>query len=292
MDKVTAAKVFIDVAHSGSFTATAERLEMSRPMVTRYIEALEDWLQVRLLHRTTRKISLTSKGAQCLPEIEKWISQADELISITGSKDKLTGTIRLATSTSFGFAKLSGALASFLKHHPLISIDVDLQDGTSDLVERQLDLAIRITANPDPSLVGKPIGVCESILVASEAYIKSSSMIKEPADLSRHQCLGYKQFDQHTWYLNNGAEQKAVNIECRFTANETTNLLHATLHGAGVALLPTYLTESYIQSGELKHILPLWKPHDLQIYALYSSRKHLRPAVRQLIDYLESYLNA
>ena len=114
MDKVTAAKVFIDVVHSGSFTATSERLEMSRPMVTRYIESLEDWLQVRLLHRTTRKISLTSKGTQCLPQIEKWMNQADELVSMTGSHDRLTGTIRIATSTSFGFAKLSAAVTAFM----------------------------------------------------------------------------------------------------------------------------------------------------------------------------------
>ncbi len=166
---------------------------------------------------------------------------------------------------------------------------MDLRDETADLVERRLDLAIRITSNPDPALIGKPIGNCQSILVASPDYCKTSPKIQKPADLAQHQCLGYKHFDYHTWYLQSGTEHASVNIQCRYTANETTNLLYATLHGAGVALLPTYLTDRHISSGELIHVLPKWKPKDLQVYALNSSRKNLRPAVRQLIDHLECY---
>lgn len=289
MDRLTAAKVFVDVAYSGSFTATSERLTMSRPMVTRYIEAMEDWLQTRLLHRTTRKISLTSSGERCLKEVEAWLEQADELASISLSDAELSGTIRVATSMSFGFSQLIPAIKSFMDRHPKVQIDIDLQDSVTNLIEQRIDLAIRIASNPDPSLIGKPIALCESVLVASPDYLAASKAITHPKDLSEQQCLGYKNFERHVWHLSQQNEFESVDIKCRLTANEATTLLHAALSGAGISLQPTYLVNTHLTNKTLCHVLPEWKPNDLTIYALYSSRKHLPPAVRTLIDYLTEY---
>ncbi len=162
MDKLTAAQVFVDVAYSGSFTATAERLEMSRSMVTRRIESAEAWLNTRLLHRTTRKITLTTAGEASLPEIEQWLAQANRLVEQTKSQQQLSGKIRVVTSMSLGFAQLAPIFTRFMKRHPNVQIDTDLEDSTTDLIEQRVDLAIRIAANP--SLIGKPIAECESIL--------------------------------------------------------------------------------------------------------------------------------
>lgn len=291
MDRLTAAKVFVDVATTGSFTATADRLNMSRPMVTRYIETMEAWLNTRLLHRTTRKVSLTTAGETCLEEVKQWLEQAESLSGLADASGELSGTVRLATSMSFGYSQLVPAIQEFMVENPKVNIDIDLQDSVTDLTERQIDLAIRIASAPDPSLIGKPISVCESVVVASPQYLTKNRAISEPSDLTNHTCLGYKNFQQHIWHLTKDNAQQSVEVRCNLTANETTTLLHAALRGAGIAIQPTYLANQYVKSGQLKQVLPNWKPDDLTIYALYSSRKYMSPTVRTLIDYLSDYFS-
>lgn len=289
MDRLTAAKVFVDVATSGSFTATADRLEMSRPMVTRYIEAMESWLNARLLHRTTRKVSLTTAGEDCLEEVKLWLKQAESLGDLANTGGELSGTIRLATSMSFGYSQVVPVIQQFLALHPKVSIDVDLQDSVTDLTDSQIDIAIRIASTPDPSLIGKPIALCESVIVASPHYLTNSEPISTPGDLTQHTCLGYKNFQQHVWHLTKADLQQSVEVSCRLTANEATTLLNAALCHGGLAMQPTYLVSQYLKNGQLKQVLPDWKPDDMTVYVLYSSRKHMRPAVRALIDYLSDY---
>lgn len=286
MDKLTAAQVFVDVAYSGSFTASAERLEMSRPMVTRHIESVEAWLNTRLLHRTTRKVTLTSAGAACLPEIEQWLAQANRLVEQTKNQQQLSGKIRVATSMSFGYAQLAKVFTGFMKRHPNVQIDIDLQDSTTDLITQRIDLAIRIAANPDPSLIGKPIAVCDSILVASPRYLRDYPPITEPKQLTAHQCLGYKNFDRHVWHLRREAAFESVDVQCNLTANEATTLLYAALSDGGISIQPTYLANQFITDGQLQHVLPQWTLNPMKIYVLYPSRKHLSPTVRALIDTL------
>ncbi|MGY5450064.1 LysR family transcriptional regulator [Agarivorans sp. MS3-6] len=292
MDRVTAAKVFVDVAHSGSFTATGERLNMSRPMVTRYIEAMEDWFNQRLLHRTTRKVSLTTAGELCLPNIEQWLDTIDNMVGQVAPVNELAGSIRIATSMSFGHSQLIVALSDFMQKHPKVCVDIDLQDSTADLVKSRIDLAIRIAANPAASLIGKPIAKCHSVLVASKAYMARQPSLKQPDDLSAHQCLGYSNFDQHIWHLNQRDKHRSVAVNCRLSANEATTLMQACLCDAGIAMLPTYLVNPLIADGSLSRVLPEWTPNEMNIYVLYSSRKHLPATVRALIDFLSVYFNA
>ncbi|WP_191603232.1 LysR family transcriptional regulator [Marinomonas algicola] len=292
MDRLTAAKVFIDVAHSNSFTATAEKLTMSRPMVTRYIEAMEDWLGTRLLHRTTRKISLTTAGEDALKEIETWVKQADHIESLTSDSHSLSGSIRITTSMSFGVNQLLPAIQDFMTLHPKIQINIELEDSVTDMTEQSIDLAIRISSTPHPSLIGKPIAICQSVLVASPKYLSNHSKIMTPSDLKQHDCLGYKNHERYVWNLSKKDQFEAITVNCRLSANEATVLLNAALNHAGLTLQPTYLANTYIKSGQLEVVLPDWKPNDLKIYALYSSRKHLLPSVRALIDHLDQYFTA
>ena len=177
--------------------------------------------------------------------------------------------------------------------YPKVRVDIDLEDSTADLTEKSIDLAIRIASNPDPSLIGKPIAVCESVLVASPEYLDQAQQalgrIQQPQDLSQHDCLGYKNFEQHIWHLSKHDQFESITVDCRLTINEATAILHGTLNGVGISMLPTYLANRYINDGRLCRVLPDWKPKDLIIYALYSSRKHLSPNVRALIDHLEQY---
>lgn len=289
MDKITAAQVFIDVTRSGSFTATASRLEMSRPMVTRYVEAMEAWFGVRLLHRTTRKVTLTTQGEQCVQGIESWLDTTNQLVESVKSTDVLTGTIRIATCVSFAHAQLMKAISEFMLLHPKIKIVIDLEDNTSDLVKSRIDLAIRIASNPDVSLIGKPIALCKSVLVAHQDYLAKMPEIKNPEDLNQHHCLSYTNFERQVWHLTRGTSHKSINIDSKLAANEATALLEATLCGLGISLQPTYMANKMIQQGDLVKVLPDWQPNEMNIYALYSSRKFLAPAVRALIDFISDY---
>ncbi|SIT02600.1 LysR family transcriptional regulator [Neptunomonas antarctica] len=287
MDRLTAMRVFKDVAHTRSFTASAERLDMSRAMVTRYIATMEKWLGARLLQRTTRLVTLTHAGEQSLEHCLKMLEiMQDAESEITPADNTLRGQLRLTCSMSFAHAHLSTAICDFLALHPHLKIDINADDHTLNLIEARIDLAIRISNEPDPMLIARPLATCDSILVASPGYITAHGRPRHPTDLNQHQCLGYANFGQGLWQLTRADQQEQIKITPRFTANEVTVLLNAALAGAGIALQPTYLANEHIEKGALLQVLPEWLPPTLTLYALYTSRRHLSPAVRALLDFL------
>ena len=287
MDRLSALDIFADIAETGSFTATAERLELSRAMVTRAIAELEQWLGARLLQRTTRRVTLTDAGRQCLRRSQQMLALRQDMEEeIAPADGELRGQLRLTSSMSFGHAHLASALGDFLERHPRLKIDLDVGDRAVNLVEARIDLAIRISAEPDPALIARPLAGCESVLVATPDYLARHPEIVKPDDLPQHLCLGHSNFGRSEWRLSRGDEHIDIAVACRFTANEATVLLQSVLAGGGIALLPTYLVSASIAQGRLKVILPEWQLPRLTIYALYASRRHLSPAVRALVDFL------
>lgn len=289
MDRLTAVKVLLDVAQTESFTATSERLDISRPMVTRNVEAVENWLGARLLQRTTRKVSLTSVGEQMLPELQRWVEQALLIEENLMPKQSLQGFVRISVSMSFGFSMLMPALQQFRQQYPGIKIDIDAQDRAVDMVSERIDLAIRTTNDPDPALVGRCFAICHSKLVASPEYLASHPEIAHPTDLTKHSCLGYKNFGRHVWQLTKGEQKHDVEVSCDISANEATVLLHGSIAGLGISMQPEYLADEKIARGELYWVLPDWQLTSLKMYLLYPSRKHLAHPVRALIDFLVQY---
>ncbi|WP_174874622.1 LysR family transcriptional regulator [Vogesella oryzae] len=287
MDRVTAMQVFTDVATSGSFSASAERLGMSRAMVTRYVAEMEQWLGARLLQRTTRRVTLTDAGEQalrrCLQLLTLVAEVEDEVAPADGS---LRGQLRLTSSMSFGHAHLAAALAAFLAQHPQLKLDLNVGDAALNLVEARIDLAIRISSEPDPALIARPLAVCDSVLVASPGYLARAGTPQTPAELAGHRCLGHSNVGRSSWQLTRDAVRETVQVITRFTANDATVLLHAALADGGISLQPTYLANRLLRSGELQAVLPDWQPPAMTIYALYPSRRHLSPAVRALLDFL------
>ncbi|SCK22415.1 LysR substrate-binding domain-containing protein [Vogesella sp. LIG4] len=287
MDRVTAMRVFADVAASGSFSASAERLQMSRAMVTRYVAEMEQWLGARLLQRTTRSVTLTDAGEQalrrCLQMLALVAEVEDEVAPAGGG---LRGQLRLTSSMSFGHAHLAAALADFLALHPQLKLDLNVGDATLNLVEARIDLAIRISSEPDPALIARPLALCDSVLVASPAYLAQAGTPHAPAELAGHRCLGHSNVGRSSWQFQRGEERATVSVATRLTANDATVLLHAALAGGGISLQPTYLASALLQDGRLLPVLPDWQPPQMSIYALYPSRRHLSPAVRALLDFL------
>ena len=288
MDRLTAMRVFVEVATSGSFSATADRLDMSRAMVTRYVGEMEQWLQARLLQRTTRSVTLTDAGEACLRRCQQMLALVEDIEEETTAtgEGELRGQLRLTCSVSFAYAQLGAAIADFLAQHPLLKIDLDASEGALNLVERRIDLAIRISSGPDPMLIARPLARCDSVLVASPAYLARHGVPALPADLEHHRCLSYANFGKSVWELARGGETERVAVSSHFSANEATTLLRAALAGGGIALQPTYLANPHIASGELAAVLPDWGLPVMAINALYTSRRHQSPAVRALLDFL------
>lgn len=288
MDRLTAMRVFVEVATSGSFSATAERLEMSRAMVTRYVGEMEQWLQARLLQRTTRSVTLTDAGEQALRRCQQMLALVEDIEEETTAttEGELRGQLRLTCSVSFAYAQLGTAIADFLALHPQLKIDLDASEGSLNLVEKRIDLAIRISSGPDPMLIARPLARCDSVLVASPAYLARHGVPALPADLERHRCLSYANFGKSVWELSQNGRTERVAVSGHFSANEATTLLRAALAGGGIALQPTYLANPHIASGELRALLPGWELPVMAINALYTSRRHQSPAVRALLDFL------
>lgn len=288
MDRLTAMRVFVEVATSGSFSATADKLEMSRAMVTRYVGEMEQWLQARLLQRTTRSVTLTDAGEQALRRCQQMLALVEDIEEETTatSEGELRGQLRLTCSVSFAYAQLGTAIADFLALHPQLKIDLDASEGSLNLVEKRIDLAIRISSGPDPMLIARPLARCDSVLVASPAYLARHGVPALPAELERHRCLSYANFGKSVWELSQNGRTERVAVSGHFSANEATTLLRAALAGGGIALQPTYLANPHIASGELRALLPGWELPVMAINALYTSRRHQSPAVRALLDFL------
>jgi DNA-binding transcriptional LysR family regulator len=287
MDRLTAMQVFVEVAHSGSFSATADKLDMSRAMVTRYVGALEQWLGARLLQRTTRSVTLTDAGENCLRRCQQMLALMENVEDETSShSDALRGQLRITCSTSLIYAQVAAAVVDFLKSHPQLKLDLNASESALNLVEARIDLAIRISAEPDPMLIGRVLAPCASVLVASPAYLADQGVPQAPADLTTHRCLSYANFGKSIWKLTRGDTQTQVSVASHFSANEATALLRAALAGGGIALQPTYLANPHLADGSLQVVLQDWKLPDMAIYALYPSRKHLSPAVRAFLDFL------
>lgn len=287
MDRLAAMQVFVEVANAGSFSAAADKLDMSRAMVTRYVGELEHWLSARLLQRTTRSVTLTDAGEHCLRRSQQMLSLMEDVQDETSSQGgALRGQLRITCSMSFAYAQMAAAVVDFLQQHPQLKIDLNASEGALNLVEARIDLAIRISAEPDPALIGRVLAPCTSVLVASPAYLASQGVPQSPADLATHRCLTYANFGKSTWLLSRGEEQIQVGVRSHFSANEATALLRAALAGGGLALQPTYLANPHLADGSLQRVLPDWALPDMAIYALYTSRRHMSPAVRALLDFL------
>jgi DNA-binding transcriptional LysR family regulator len=287
MDRLTAMQVFAEVAATGSFTATADRLDMSRAMVTRHIHTLEQWLGARLLHRTTRRVTLTDAGEQCLRRSQQMLALMDDVQEETASRDgTLHGQLRLTCSMSLATAQVAAALSDFLDAHPRLKVDLNVSEGALNLVEARVDLAIRISDAPDGVLVARPLAPCASVLVASPAYLARCGQPAVPNDLAQHRCLAHANFGRTVWTFSQGAEVVPVRVATHFSANDACALMQAALAGGGLAVLPRYLVQPSLAAGTLQVVLPQWQVPALTIYALYPSRRYLSPAVRALLDFL------
>ncbi len=287
MDRLQAMRVFVTVVDLGSQSAAADHLDLSRPVVSRYLAELEDWVGARLLHRTTRKLSLTAAGSETLPRCRQMLGlSADMQAAVSEPDDAPRGLLRLSVSTSFGQAQLAEAIAEYVKRYPLVTVDLQMLDRPVNLVDERIDLAIRMSNDLDPNLIARRLTVCRSVVCATPAYLREHAAPQNVEDLARHNCLTHSYFGKSLWHFEERGEPVSVPVSGTITANEASTLLRVTLASAGVAMLPSYQAGDYIRRGELVRLLPSAEPRQMNIYAVYASRKHMPSALRSLLDFL------
>ena len=280
-------RVFVTVVDLGSQSAAADHLDLSRPVVSRYLAELEDWVGARLLHRTTRKLSLTAAGGETLPRCRQLLELCGDMqAAVSEPDDAPRGLLRLSVSTSFGQAQLGAAIAEYVKRYPLVTVDLQMLDRTVNLVDERIDLAIRTSNDLDPNLIARRLTVCRSVVCATPAYLREHPAPQKVEDLARHNCLTHSYFGKSLWHFEENGEHVSVPVHGNITANEASTLMRVTLAGAGVAMLPSYQAGELIRSGELVRLLPHAEPRQMNIYAVYASRKHMPSALRSLLDFL------
>ncbi len=287
MDRLHAMRVFVTVVDLGSQSAAADHLQLSRPVVSRYLAELEDWVGARLMQRTTRKLSLTAAGQETLPRCRQLLELAGDLqAAVQQPDDAPRGALRISVSTSFGQAQLVDAVAEYVQRYPGVKVELQMLDRTVNLVDERIDLAIRTSNDLDPNLIARRLSVCRSVICATPAYLREHGTPLRVEDLSQHNCLTHAYFGHSLWHFEVGGEQVAVPVAGNITANEVLALQKATLAGVGIAMLPTYQAAAALRSGELVRLLPEARPQDLNLNAVYTSRKHMPATLRSMLDFL------
>ncbi|RWU22321.1 LysR family transcriptional regulator [Pseudomonas alkylphenolica] len=293
MDRLTAMRVFVSVVDLGSQSAAADHLDLSRPVVSRYLAELEDWVGARLMQRTTRRLSLTAAGQETLSRCRQMLELAGDLQAAVRAPDEAPrGELRISVSTSFGQAQLVDAVAAYVKRYPGVTIDLQMLDRTVNLVDERIDLAIRTSNELDPNLIARRLSVCRSVVCAAPAYLREHSTPLQVEDLARHNCLTHSYFGRHLWHFEVNGESVSVPVQGNISANEAMTLQRAALAGSGIAMLPTYQAAAALRSGELIRLLPQAKPRELNLNAVYTSRKHMPATLRSMLDFLAERFTA
>ncbi len=260
---------------------------MSRAMVSRYLESFERWLGVRVLHRTTRRVSLTDAGEEALQRCRQMLELSRDVQSVAGARrDAPGGKLRITTSTSFATAYLADVVTEFLTRYPQTQVELIALERAVNLVEERIDLAVRIGNVLDDSLVARKLGVCRSVVCASPAYIKASGTPSTPDDLRNHRCITHTYVGRTEFRLQRNGQTLRIPVRGPLQSNEAAVTRRAALAGAGIAMLPTYLVSADLASGELLRLLPDCEPEPRGIHAVYLSRQHQPQLLRMMVDFL------
>jgi len=289
VDRFLALTAFARVVEQGSFARAAAKLGMSTSAVSRHVSELEAHLATRLLHRTTRRLSLTESGQafheRCVQLLAD-LAEAEE--AVTAATLVPRGTLRLTSSVTFGVRHLAPAIADFAVLHPQIGFDVELSDRVVDIVDEALDLAVRIGGIGSQTLIARKLASTQLVLCAAPAYLERHGRPAVPEDLAGHACLTYEYLAaKNLWRFRDSAQREhTVKIGGSAHANNGRFLAALAVAGVGIALEPDFIVAPEVRAGRLVSILPGYTPPASDIYAAYPSRRHLSAKVRAFVDFL------
>jgi len=292
-------RLFIKVVQAGSFSAAGRLIGLSPASVSRQINALEHALGVRLIYRTSRKLTLTEVGQMYFERASDIINELDALESVVSEhQTKPRGLLHVHTRVSIGTRLLSSALPAFNEHFPEIKVKLWLTEESRDLIEHKIDVAIRLGNLDEPSLaVRKLWDASQRIIFASPTYLATHPIIDRPDDLLQHSCLTYLdgRFDDGSamWRLRNRAGTKDLRVTGPIQVNNPELVRECALANMGLGLLPKWCIWDELQSGRLVHVLPDWQTSpttfDHNIYAVYERSRYVPLKVRTFVNFLVGF---
>jgi DNA-binding transcriptional LysR family regulator len=294
MDRLDALATFVAILDGGSLAAAARRLGRSPSAVTRTLTELEDRLAVRLIERTTRRLAPTEAGRRLASDARRLLAEVDEAMQPDSeAAGGLRGTLRISAPQVFGRLHMMPLVSAFMAEHPGLQMDVLLSDQYLDLVEAGIDIALRIGALPDSSLVTRRVGRVYRLLVASPAYLASFGTPAAPNELSRHAIIFTRGSSALAeWRLRSGGRERLVPLVPRLTVNQVDAALFAAREGVGIARALSYQVAGDLAAGRLVRLLEAYETPPLPVQLVVPTTQHMPLRVRRFLDVAAARLAA
>lgn len=292
MDKLESMRAFTEVVNHSGFAAAGRHLGLSRSVVNKLVAQLEADLGVRLLQRTTRRVSPTDSGRAYYERCVNILAEVTAAeLAVTQLQGEPKGTLRLNAPMSFGTLHLAEAIAAFMAQYPDIQVQLTLNDRFVDLIEEGFDVTLRIAElKPDESLVRQIIAPIRRVLCAAPGYLQAHGTPLHPDDLRTHDCLNYGHLATGSqWRLSGPDQTYTVPIRCRYFSNNGEVLREGAIAGIGIALLPTFIVGQALQNGKLTVILPHYCPPPIAAALCYGTNRHLSTKIQLLTAFLQDW---
>ena len=291
--KLTEIRTFEQVAAQESFAAAARALGISPSAVSKQIRLLEERLDVRLLHRTTRRVTLTQAGRVYYERAQKILGELEELEStVRGLHSEPHGTLRVSAPQDFGRLYLCEAVGAFAAEYPHLRIEFEMTDRKVDVVEEGFDVAIRVAKPASSSLVMRRLGRCERVLCASPGYLAAYGVPETPAALGSHNCIEYDYAESNAWTFRSEGRSHRVAATGRLRANSGWALRALALAGQGIALIPRFLVHEDLASGRLASVLAATLDMDLDVMAMLPPGRRVAAKTRAFVDFIAARLRS
>lgn len=293
MDKLAGMQAFVSVVETGGFSSAARKTGLSKALVSRQVGQLERTLGLRLLHRTTRRVSTTTVGQAYYERCSSLLEELAELESAVQYEQAVpSGTFRINAPTSFAELRLMPAVAAYADRYPDVRIEMRMTDRFVDLVEEGVDLAIRIADLPDSSFVARRLGIVSMLPCASPDYLDRYGEPKVPKDLADHKCVIDTNYSSvNRWLIGNEAGGEWVQVSGPIRVDSPKAARELLRSGQGIGLLPSFVVDEDIADGRLRRLFPGFEPQTHGVYAIYTHRSHLSAKVRQFIEMLQAHLS-
>ncbi len=292
MDGFGAIPVFVAVVENSGFSAAARTLGISKSAVSKRINKLEAQLGVRLLHRTTRKLSLTEAGERYFEHASRALAAAGQAEdAVTELQGEPQGNLKVSSPMSFGRLHVAPLIPKLLQRHPKLQIDLVMDDRKVDLVAGGFDVAIRAGNLPDSTLIARKLAPLRQVLCASPDYIDRYGRPGTPAELSSHNCVLYSySSDANEWTLIGESGPETVTVSGSYQVNNSEALLEALREGIGIGRLPTFVAGPDLKTGRLVKLFESYRLPDFTIYAVFPERQYLPAKVRAFLDFAIEYI--
>ena len=289
MDSISDLAFFVRLVKHGSLSALAREVGVTPPAISTRLAGLEKRLGVRLLNRTTRRLSVTQEGELYLKNGTRLLAELEELdVMVSSSRKTPKGLLRVNTTFGFGRRHIAPAISAFLQRYPEVEVQLVLTDRAVKLADESFDVGIWFGEVQDSRMVARRIAANRRFLCASPAYLARAGTPTTPHDLQRHQCIVLRESDAAygTWYLSRGRKQETVKVRGPLSSNDGETALIWALDGYGILMRSEWDVQAHLNSGALKLVLPEWSLPVADVYAVYVERMNLSAKVSAFIEFL------